>query len=67
MEHEGEGRVVDGREFPQGEVIKLYGVYRCGCGEHEIFGVSGRRFPRQPCAAAGVWTMVHRAREETFF
>ena len=39
---------------------------RCGCGEHEFFGVSGRRFPRAACDTQ-VWTMVHRAREEKFF
>lgn len=52
--------------FPPGEVIKLYGVYRCSCGGHEFFGISGRRFPRQHCES-GTWTMVHRAREEKFF
>jgi hypothetical protein len=52
--------------FLPGTVIKLYGVYRCACGEHEFFGVSGRVFPRQHCEP-GAWTMVHRAREEKFF
>ena len=52
--------------FLPGQVIKLYGVYRCSCGEQEFFGVSGRRFPRQHCPS-GTWTMVHRAREEKFF
>ena len=54
------------RIFPAGDVIKLYGVYRCSCGAHEFFGISGRRFPRQHCPT-GSWTMVHRAREEKFF
>lgn len=57
--------------FLPGQVIKLYGVYRCACGAHELFGVSGRLFPRPRCEAGscrdGAWTMVHRAREEKFF
>jgi len=57
---------MDERSFPPGEVIKLYGVYRCRCGAAEFFGVSGRRFPPRHCEA-GLWTMVHRAREERFF
>jgi hypothetical protein len=52
--------------FPPGEVIKLYGVYRCTCGGQEFFGISGRRFPRRHCET-GIWEMVHRAREEKFF
>jgi hypothetical protein len=52
--------------FPPGSVIKHYGVYRCSCGAHEFFGVSGRLFPRPHCEA-GAWQMVHRAREEKFF
>ena len=56
----------EGGTFIPGSVIKLYGVYRCSCGGHEFFGVSGRVFPRQHCAS-GEWTMVHRAREEKFF
>jgi len=55
----------DGQFIP-GTIIKLYGVYRCSCGAHEFFGVSGRTFPRQHCAT-GRWQMVHRAREEKFF
>ena len=55
-----------GGTFLPGQVIKLYGVYRCACGAHEFFGVSGRVFPRLQCGAAA-WTMVHRAREEKFF
>jgi hypothetical protein len=54
------------KDFAPGDVIKLYGVYRCSCGEHAFFGVSGRRFPRAHCPA-GSWQMVMRAREETFF
>jgi hypothetical protein len=57
---------MDSKAFPPGDVIKLYGVYRCTCGAHEFFGVSGRRFPRRHCEN-GHWEMVHRAREETFF
>jgi hypothetical protein len=52
--------------FPAGDVIKLYGVYRCSCGGQEFFGICGRRFPRLHCEE-GAWQMVHRAREETFF
>jgi hypothetical protein len=52
--------------FVPGQVIKLYGVYRCPCGAHEFFGVSGRVFPRITCQE-GEWQMVHRAREEKFF
>jgi hypothetical protein len=52
--------------FEPGTIIKLYGVYRCACGAHEFFGVSGRVFPRPDCNE-GAWTMVHRAREEKFF
>lgn len=51
--------------FLPGQVIKLYGVYRCACGGHEFFGVSGRVFPREHCH--GGWTMVQRAREEKLF
>jgi hypothetical protein len=54
------------RSFPPGEVIKLYGVYRCSCGGEVFFGISGRRFPRRHCDG-GTWQMVHRAREEKFF
>ena len=57
--------------FLPGQVIKLYGVYRCPCGAHEFFGVSGRVFPRPHCPTVtcreAAWTMVHRAREEKFF
>jgi len=55
--------------FLPGQVIKLYGVYRCPCGAHEFFGVSGRVFPRITCpeVSEGAWVMVHRAREEKFF
>ena len=57
--------------FLAGDVIKLYGVYRCACGAHEFFGVSGRGFPRPSCKEGACretpWTMVHRAREEKFF
>jgi hypothetical protein len=53
-------------QFIPGTIIKLYGVYRCSCGAHEFFGVSGRLFPRQHCDT-GRWQMVHRAREEKFF
>ena len=56
----------EGGTFFPGQVIKLYGVYRCQCGGHEFFGVSGRVFPRQHCDQ-GAWTMVHRSREEKFF
>jgi len=52
--------------FEPGSIIQHYGVYRCSCGNHEFFGVSGRVFPRHHCAA-GAWHMKHRAREETFF
>jgi len=52
--------------FLPGQIIKHYGVYRCSCGGHEFFGVSGRVFPRQHCAS-GAWEMKHRAREEKFF
>jgi len=52
--------------FLPGEVIKHYGVYRCTCGGHEFFGVSGRVFPRRHCAL-GAWEIKHRAREEKFF
>ena len=54
------------KAYAPGEVIKLYAVYRCSCGEHTFFGISGRRFPRQHCAT-GTWRMVQRAREETLF
>lgn len=54
------------KDFPAGERITLYGVYRCSCGAQEFFGVSGRRFPRQHCQS-GTWRMVQRAREEKFF
>ncbi len=57
---------MDEKLFPPGEVIKLYGVYRCSCGGSEFFGVSGRRFPRSHCPA-GAWRIVHRAREEKLF
>jgi hypothetical protein len=53
-------------EFAPGKVIKLYGVYRCSCGNHEFFGISGRVFPRPHCHD-GAWQMVHRARQEKFF
>jgi hypothetical protein len=52
--------------FLPGQVITWYGIYRCACGAHEIFGVSGRNFPRAECGEKG-WTLVRRAREETFF
>ena len=52
--------------FLPGQVIKLYGVYRCACGAQEFFGISGRVFPRPHCDR-GEWMMVHRAREEKFF
>ncbi len=52
--------------FTPGSIITHYGVYRCSCGAHEFFGVSGRVFPRQHCET-GAWTMVHRSREEKFF
>jgi hypothetical protein len=52
--------------FLPGQIITCYGVYRCSCGEHEFFGVSGRLFPRRHCDA-GAWQMKHRAREEKFF
>jgi hypothetical protein len=52
--------------FRPGTVIKHYGVYRCSCGGHEFFGISGRVFPRLHCSD-GAWTMVLRAREEKFF
>jgi hypothetical protein len=55
-----------GDRFLPGQVIKLYGVYRCSCGANEFFGVSGRVFPRLHCET-GEWMMVHRAREEKFF
>jgi hypothetical protein len=54
------------QNFLPGQIIKHYGVYRCSCGGHEFFGVSGRVFPRQHCPA-GSWEMKHRAREEKFF
>jgi hypothetical protein len=49
--------------FLPGEVIKHYAVYRCACGRHEFFGISGRVFPRPLCGDGG-WEMKHRAREE---
>jgi hypothetical protein len=52
--------------FLSGQIIKHYGVYRCACGTHEIFGVSGRVFPAAQCGK-GEWILVHRAREEKFF
>lgn len=52
--------------FLPGQIIKHYGVYRCSCGNHEFFGVSGRVFPRPHCAE-GNWEMKHRSREEKFF
>ena len=52
--------------FEPGQVIKHYGVYRCSCGQHEFFGVSGRLFPRPHCPT-GAWEMKQRAREEKFF
>lgn len=61
----GEGEAM-GESFVPGEVIKHYGVYRCSCGGDELFGVSGRRFPRAHCDK-GAWTLVHRARRERFF
>ena len=54
------------QHFLPGQVIKHYGVYRCSCGGHEFFGVSGRLFPRQHCPT-GSWEMKHRSREEKFF
>jgi hypothetical protein len=54
------------QSFEPGQVIKHYGVYRCSCGQHEFFGVSGRVFPRPHCPT-GSWEMKHRAREEKFF
>jgi len=54
------------QNFLPGQVIKHYGVYRCSCGGHEFFGVSGRVFPRPHCPT-GSWEMKHRAREEKFF
>ncbi len=54
------------QNFLPGQIIKHYGVYRCSCGRHEFFGVSGRVFPRPHCPA-GWWEMKHRAREEKFF
>ena len=54
------------KDFIPGDVIKLYGVYRCTCGGHSFYGVSGRNFPRAHCPA-GMWQMVLRAREEKFF
>jgi len=32
------------QNFLPGQIIKHYGVYRCSCGNHEFFGVSGRVF-----------------------
>jgi hypothetical protein len=58
--------ISEGGTFLPGQVIKLYAVYRCACGAHEFFGVSGRVFPRLACGSEA-WTMVHRAREEKFF
>ena len=52
--------------FSAGEVIKLYGVYRCGCGTSEIFGISGRRFPRSHCDQGG-WRMIRRMHEQHLF
>jgi hypothetical protein len=54
------------QNFLPGQIIKHYGVYRCSCGHHEFFGVSGRVFPRPHCPT-GSWEMKHRAREEKFF
>jgi hypothetical protein len=54
------------KDFLPGQIIKHYGVYRCSCGNHEFFGVSGRVFPRPHCPT-GSWEMKHRAREEKFF
>ncbi|HEX4458334.1 MAG TPA: hypothetical protein VIA18_10215 [Polyangia bacterium] len=52
--------------FEPGTIIQHYGVYRCSCGDHEFFGVSGRVFPRVHCPS-GNWEMKHRSREEKFF
>ena len=54
------------KDFIPGDVIKLYGVYRCSCCQHEFYGISGRRLPRSHCPT-GTWQMVMRAREEKFF
>ena len=61
-----EGIEMSTNSFLPGQIIKHYGVYRCSCGNHEFFGVSGRVFPRPHCPA-GSWEMKHRAREEKFF
>jgi hypothetical protein len=61
-----EAHEMNTQTFQPGQIIKHYGVYRCSCGGHEFFGVSGRVFPRPHCAA-GAWEMKHRAREEKFF
>jgi hypothetical protein len=58
-------RIDGNRRFEPGEVIKHYGVYRCGCGAGEFFGVSGRVFPREHCEQG--WTLILRAREEKHF
>lgn len=54
------------KAFVPGDVIKLYGVYRCACGQHSFLGISGRRFPRAHCPM-GTWQMIQRTREENFF
>jgi hypothetical protein len=52
--------------FLPGQVIKHYGVYRCSCGGHELYGISGRVFPRPSCGAAA-WEMQRRLRDEPQF
>ena len=54
------------KDFTPGDVIKLYGVYCCSCGQNSFYGVSGRVFPRAHCPT-GAWQMVMRAREEKMF
>jgi hypothetical protein len=54
------------KHFVPGEVIKLYGLYRCVCGQDSFFGVSGRRFPRAHCPS-GTWHLTQLTREERLF
>lgn len=54
------------RTFGPGEVIQLYGIYRCSCGGKAFHGISGRNFPAPHCQH-GRWTMIGRMREEKFF
>jgi hypothetical protein len=55
------------RSYKQGEIIMVYGTYRCAVDDcpHAFVGVPGRRFPTPDCGAPG-WILKNRPHEFRF-